>query len=205
MLGTYGPVTREGCGAPTDRRARSDRTDLPPRRRGRCPRLRQHLRPLAEAGHLVVIVKLPFGIALTDVNAASSVIDAEDGVGYWVVAGHSLDSRFSAMAQVRAMRRDVRVASSIVGRGQAAASPVSDRPSCSAMVRRSKKHRSGRSRSGRGGRCASSARCRVRSRRRDARGPTHGDARRARNVSAWASLARAGITLSTWQRVAQGI
>ena len=48
------------------------------------------LRPLAEAGHLVVIVKLPFGIALTDVNAASSVIDAEDDVEYWVVAGHSL-------------------------------------------------------------------------------------------------------------------
>jgi len=48
------------------------------------------LRPLAEAGHLVVIVKMPFGIALTDVNAASSVIAAEDGVEYWVVAGHSL-------------------------------------------------------------------------------------------------------------------
>jgi pimeloyl-ACP methyl ester carboxylesterase len=48
------------------------------------------LRPLAEAGHLVVIVKLPFGIAFTDLDAASSVIAAEQGVDRWVVAGHSL-------------------------------------------------------------------------------------------------------------------
>ena len=48
------------------------------------------LRPLAEAGHLVVIVKLPFGIAFTDLDAASSVIAAEQGVDQWVVAGHSL-------------------------------------------------------------------------------------------------------------------
>ena len=48
------------------------------------------LRPVAEAGHLVVIVKMPFGIAFVDINAASSVIAAEDGVRHWVVAGHSL-------------------------------------------------------------------------------------------------------------------
>ena len=54
------------------------------------------LRPLAEAGHLVVIVKLPFGIAFTDVNAATSVIDAEDGVARWAVAGHSLGGTVAA-------------------------------------------------------------------------------------------------------------
>ena len=54
------------------------------------------LRPLAEAGHLVVIVKLPFGIAFTDINAASSVIAAEDGVDHWVVAGHSLGGTAAA-------------------------------------------------------------------------------------------------------------
>jgi len=54
------------------------------------------LRPLAEAGHLVVIVKPPFGIALTDIDAASSVIAAEDGVERWVVAGHSLGGTAAA-------------------------------------------------------------------------------------------------------------
>jgi hypothetical protein len=54
------------------------------------------LRPIAEAGHVVVIVKLPFGVALIDVNAASSVIDAEPDVAQWVVAGHSLGGTAAA-------------------------------------------------------------------------------------------------------------
>ena len=54
------------------------------------------LRPIAEAGHLVVIVKVPFGVALLDVDAASSVIDAEPEVDRWVVAGHSLGGTAAA-------------------------------------------------------------------------------------------------------------
>lgn len=54
------------------------------------------LRPLAEAGHLVVIVKLPYGIAFADPNAAGSVIAAEDGVDRWVIAGHSLGGTVAA-------------------------------------------------------------------------------------------------------------
>ena len=48
------------------------------------------LRPIAAAGYLVVIVKLPFGIAFTDVNAAEGVIDDHREVDRWVVGGHSL-------------------------------------------------------------------------------------------------------------------
>ncbi len=48
------------------------------------------LRPLAEAGHLVVLVKLPYWIAFADLDAASSVIGAEEDPTQWVVAGHSL-------------------------------------------------------------------------------------------------------------------
>ena len=48
------------------------------------------LRPIAASGYLVVIVKLPFGIAFADVNAAQGVIDDHREVDRWVVAGHSL-------------------------------------------------------------------------------------------------------------------
>ena len=54
------------------------------------------LRPLAEAGHPVVIVKLPFGIAFADPDAAAGVIGSEDGVSRWVVAGHSLGGTVAA-------------------------------------------------------------------------------------------------------------
>ena len=54
------------------------------------------LRPLAEAGHPVVIVKLPFGIAFADADAAGDVIGDEDRVARWVVAGHSLGGTVAA-------------------------------------------------------------------------------------------------------------
>ena len=54
------------------------------------------LRPLAEAGHLVVIVKVPFGIAFAAPDAAGDVIDSERGVRRWVVAGHSLGGTVAA-------------------------------------------------------------------------------------------------------------
>lgn len=54
------------------------------------------LRPIAEAGHLVVIVKMPFGVALLDADAASRVIADEPEVERWVVAGHSLGGTAAA-------------------------------------------------------------------------------------------------------------
>ncbi len=48
------------------------------------------LRPLAEAGYLVVALKEPLGIALTSPGQSASAIAAFDGVERWAVGGHSL-------------------------------------------------------------------------------------------------------------------
>lgn len=47
-------------------------------------------KPLANAGYLVVVLKSPFGIALTDVNQAQSVLDVHADITTWAVGGHSL-------------------------------------------------------------------------------------------------------------------
>jgi dienelactone hydrolase len=61
------------------------------------------LRPLAEAGYLVVVLKEPLGIALTDLDQSADAIDAFDQVDRWVVGGHSLGgvaaARFAATHQ----------------------------------------------------------------------------------------------------------
>jgi hypothetical protein len=48
------------------------------------------LRPLAEDGYTVVILKLPFGIAFFDRNGAADVVGRRDDIDQWVIAGHSL-------------------------------------------------------------------------------------------------------------------
>ncbi len=48
------------------------------------------LLPLAEAGHRVVIIKEPLGIAFLAAGAAESVAAAAPDVELWVVGGHSL-------------------------------------------------------------------------------------------------------------------
>ncbi len=48
------------------------------------------LRPLAEAGHTVVVLTPPLGISLTAPGAPLAAIDAHPDVPRWVVAGHSL-------------------------------------------------------------------------------------------------------------------
>jgi len=48
------------------------------------------LRPLAEAGYLVVALKEPLGIALTSPDQSASAMASFDGVGHWAVGGHSL-------------------------------------------------------------------------------------------------------------------
>ena len=54
-----------------------------------------HLRPLAEAGHPVVIVKEPLGIAFLSAGALASVQDSRGGT--WAVGGHSLGGTVAAL------------------------------------------------------------------------------------------------------------
>lgn len=48
------------------------------------------LRPLAEAGYLVVALKEPLGIALTSPGQSAGAMDAFPDVEHWAVGGHSL-------------------------------------------------------------------------------------------------------------------
>ncbi|RMI09206.1 alpha/beta hydrolase [Cellulomonas triticagri] len=48
------------------------------------------LRPLAEAGHVVVALKEPLGIALTSPEQPAAAMAAYDGVTSWTMGGHSL-------------------------------------------------------------------------------------------------------------------
>lgn len=48
------------------------------------------LRPLAEAGYLVVVLKEPFGFPLLDADHGRKVLDVHPEISAWVVGGHSL-------------------------------------------------------------------------------------------------------------------
>ncbi len=48
------------------------------------------LRPLAEAGYLVAVLKEPFGLALPGSRHAQSVLDVHPEIQNWTMAGHSL-------------------------------------------------------------------------------------------------------------------
>ncbi len=48
------------------------------------------LGPIANAGHLVVILKAPLGIPLLDTGQARSAMDAHPEITSWAVGGHSL-------------------------------------------------------------------------------------------------------------------
>jgi hypothetical protein len=50
----------------------------------------QVLRPVAAAGHLVVVVKPPFGMAIAQPGQPGSAIEAHPEIGTWAVGGHSL-------------------------------------------------------------------------------------------------------------------
>lgn len=66
-----------------------------------------NLIPLARAGYLVVILKLPYNIAFFDLDGAQSVIDAEPDTPRWVIGGHSLGG-VAASAFAGADRPEVR-------------------------------------------------------------------------------------------------
>lgn len=48
------------------------------------------LRPIAEAGYLVTVVKPPFNLALPNSTQPDSVIEIHPEIRYWAVGGHSL-------------------------------------------------------------------------------------------------------------------
>lgn len=51
---------------------------------------------IAEAGYLVVIPKLPFNLAVLNLDAATDVIARYPDVDYWAVGGHSLGGSMAA-------------------------------------------------------------------------------------------------------------
>jgi len=54
------------------------------------------LRPLAEAGYTVVVVKFPYNLAVFGIDAADSVNGDDDGIDRWIVGGHSLGGAMAA-------------------------------------------------------------------------------------------------------------
>jgi hypothetical protein len=54
------------------------------------------LRAIAEAGHLGVIVPMPFGLAVITPDAADAVIEAHPEIERWVIGGHSLGGAMAA-------------------------------------------------------------------------------------------------------------
>jgi Alpha/beta hydrolase family len=54
------------------------------------------LRPLAEAGYLVAVLKEPFGFSLLDADHGKKVLDVHPEITYWAVGGHSLGGTTAA-------------------------------------------------------------------------------------------------------------
>jgi hypothetical protein len=53
-------------------------------------------RAIAEAGHLAVIVPMPFNLAVLAPDSADAVVAAHPEVGTWVIGGHSLGGAMAA-------------------------------------------------------------------------------------------------------------
>ena len=54
------------------------------------------LRPLAEAGYLVTVLKEPFGLAIIDADHGRKVLDLHPEIAHWGVGGHSLGGSVAA-------------------------------------------------------------------------------------------------------------
>lgn len=66
------------------------------------------LRPIAEAGHTVVIVKQPLGLAMLAPGALPAVREVAPHIDRWIVGGHSLGGTFAAADVGGDGDRDVR-------------------------------------------------------------------------------------------------
>ena len=53
-------------------------------------------RAIAELGYLVVVVSVPFNLAVFDIGAAAPVIAAHPEIDHWVIGGHSLGGAMAA-------------------------------------------------------------------------------------------------------------
>jgi hypothetical protein len=53
-------------------------------------------REIAEAGHLVVVVPVPFNLAVFGIDAATAVMDDHPEIASWSVGGHSLGGSMAA-------------------------------------------------------------------------------------------------------------
>lgn len=53
-------------------------------------------RQIAEQGYLVVLLKMPFDLAVLDPNAANEVIRSYPEISHWAVGGHSLGGAMAA-------------------------------------------------------------------------------------------------------------
>ena len=51
---------------------------------------------IAERGHLVAIVSVPFNLAVFDIDAAQAVIDDHPEISAWAIGGHSLGGSMAA-------------------------------------------------------------------------------------------------------------
>jgi Alpha/beta hydrolase family len=61
------------------------------------PRAYAHvLRPLAEAGYLVAVLKEPFGFAVIDADHGQKVLDLHPEIAHWVIGAHSLGGSVAA-------------------------------------------------------------------------------------------------------------
>ncbi len=54
------------------------------------------MKALAQKGYACVLVKMPFNLAVFDINAAGRVIDAYPKIEHWLVGGHSLGGSMAA-------------------------------------------------------------------------------------------------------------
>jgi dienelactone hydrolase len=81
------------------------------------------LRPLAEAGHVVVIPKQPLGIAFLAISAFGSAQSAYPAVTGWVVGGHSLGG---TVAAIDADAHDADATAPVIGLLLYASYPASD-------------------------------------------------------------------------------
>jgi len=59
------------------------------------------LKPLAEAGFLVVIPKMPLGFAVLDINRAAEIQGAYPQISCWAIGGHSLGGSMAAEYTVK--------------------------------------------------------------------------------------------------------
>ncbi len=89
------------------------------------------LRPIAEAGHVVVIVKQPLGIGFLALGAFGDAREAQPEVSRWIAGGHSLGG---TVASIDADRHDSDASAPAAGLLLFASYPATDISALEAAV-----------------------------------------------------------------------